>query len=393
MQALRQLGPAAPKAEIVELASELSVRATMKKFLMMAPTVKTAVLEGSCQVHGGIYDLCSGQVRFLPPLEDQETILGGTVPLFGWKQAPYVRDCQPLALPAQENDVAGGSVGPGMPSPPESMNPRNDGSLSSSPCSSLGALHGCPATAVLSMLASGNARYLQQASVRRVDRESPPRLRGPRRRPQALILAPADGRVPVERIFDSEPGDLLVQRSAGSFAGQQRSSLTMGAEHAVLKHEPKVLLVLAHGRDDVMVEALNCALGRGAIGGQGMMDSVARATLQMAPSALRAVRQLARGACSVDAELLERMLGLAVELHVLSVIEQLLAGSPLLREAAMRPPGQRLELHGAIYDSRTGTVCFLGQHPRLHELLTPAEGAPEPRKDSASLADETFIGG
>uniref|UniRef100_A0A7S0F9G7 carbonic anhydrase n=1 Tax=Pyrodinium bahamense TaxID=73915 RepID=A0A7S0F9G7_9DINO len=426
VQAIRQLGPLAPRPELVALATELNVRATVKKFLMLAPTIKEGVLAGTCQVHGGIYDLASGQVRFLPPLEDQEKILGAPVPLFRWKWSPYIRqDCNSYPGPSAGEAAPEAAVllhGSGVLQPAQrrarstelfdKMDLNGDGVISRSEFAAalsnedslitvdslnpmaLSASTRClSATAAMAKLTAGNMRYLQRRGVARhlAGAELREASAQHRQNPYAHVLAPSDGRVPVERLFDAEPGDLLVQRCAGNVSGQAGGSIILGTEWAVSNFEAKVLLVLGHTHDTSIRTALNYVLGEPVKGCDGKVSSIAHTTLKVAPAALWAARQVDEEPCSTNAGRLSKLTVLATELNVLYTMEQLLVHSPSLRQAAARPDGEQLELHGAIYNILTGAVTFIGQHPQLHELIS--EELAQQKASVVTSLDGAHMGG
>ena len=62
--------------------------------------------------------------------------------------------------------------------------------------------------------------------------------------PFAIVIGGAEVRVPLEKIFDASPGDLVVQRCMGSIAGRRGATLFDSVEYAVVRFAPKLLLVL-----------------------------------------------------------------------------------------------------------------------------------------------------
>jgi len=96
----------------------------------------------------------------------------------------------------------------------------------------------------LKCLVDGNARYVagtpRQTSVSSALRAD---LFTNGQHPYAVIIGCSDSRVPVETVFDAEPGELFVIRTAGNVVGP----LEMGSlEYAVMHLKTPLVLVLGH---------------------------------------------------------------------------------------------------------------------------------------------------
>ncbi len=187
-------------------------------------------------------------------------------------------------------------------------------------------------------------------------------LRGAR--PLALVLCGLGGLTAApERVFDTGPGELLVQRVAGAIAGRRGGELQRCLEY--LARAPPLLLVLGDVRDDCAQTALNQALGL-----QGL-HRCADAQLvldQLAPAAIRALELHAPEARDGRDDQRAREEELVCEVArqaVLSAVERLLSDSEALRGLVRKC---QLALEDAVVQ-QGGEVAFLGPHERQAELL------------------------
>jgi carbonic anhydrase len=157
-------------------------------------------------------------------------------------------------------------------------------------------------------------------------------------RPFAVVLGCSDARVPIEIIFDQNPGKLFVVRVAGNFVnGDNLASIEFGID--VLK--AAVVLVLGH---------THCGAIRAAVAGEldgsrvrGHIEEIVRA---VAPS-VRATRDL-------PGDWVEN----ATAHNVARNVEAIAAGSELIANAAA---AGEVGLIGGIYDVTTGRVTFRRQ--------------------------------
>lgn len=94
----------------------------------------------------------------------------------------------------------------------------------------------------LSQLMEGNARFASGKPCTHPSIETVTRLASGQH-PFATILACADSRVPVETIFDRDPGEIFVVRLAGNFV----SDAALGSiEYATAVLKSPLVLVLGH---------------------------------------------------------------------------------------------------------------------------------------------------
>jgi hypothetical protein len=62
--------------------------------------------------------------------------------------------------------------------------------------------------------------------------------------PFAIIIGGGEVRVPIEQMFDVQPGELIVQRVMGNIAGRFGGTLVNSIEFGIARYDPKLLIVL-----------------------------------------------------------------------------------------------------------------------------------------------------
>ncbi|HNQ24540.1 MAG TPA: carbonic anhydrase [Phycisphaerae bacterium] len=221
--------------------------------------------------------------------------------------------------------------------------------------------HANPDTA-LQLLRDGNSRFAA-GSAQHPHGDSARRLETLTngQRPFAAVLACSDSRVPVEVIFDQGIGDLFVVRVAGNVCGSdQLGSLEYAVEHL----ETPLIVVLGHSDCGAVKAALHEALPHGAVA--GIVDKIMPLVVE------------ARG--GNPALPAERLVSDVILLNVHHVLATLLReGSPALRT---RVSAGTLAVVGAVYDLHTGSVEWLGPHPRQYALLAETRRDHSPRRPS-----------
>ncbi len=144
-------------------------------------------------------------------------------------------------------------------------------------------------------------------------------------KPYAVVITCSDSRVPAEHIFGAGIGELFVIRTAGNVMGEyELGSVEYGAEHLGCK----LVLVLGH---------TNCGAVQATLegGGHGNIKSITDEIAQC----------LTEGCTASEAEILN------VENSI-----QRIESTEIMQEL-IRDHG--VEVKGAIYDIKTGTVSFL----------------------------------
>ncbi|MFN3651147.1 MAG: carbonic anhydrase [Armatimonadota bacterium] len=204
---------------------------------------------------------------------------------------------------------------------------------------------------VLAALTAGNHRFAAGRAAR--PHAEPARVRetGTRgQHPRAVVLACADSRVCPEILFDQGVGDLFTIRVAGNVANEdEAASVEYAAEHLGVP----VCVVLGHA---------GCGAVTAVVKGEelhGSFDHLLAPTRE-AVAALRKSRPELSGQVLLDE---------AIRANVWEAIQDLLRESPAV---AARLRAGKLRIVGALYDTRTGTVRWLGRHPREASLLKAA---------------------
>lgn len=329
--------------EQVSRATELNVFATIAKFIKSSPLIANGIRKMDLEVHGAIYDIESGEIQWLGQHPSLPRLLGSPLPFHMWKVAPYVRArYMPDKYLALEQ---------------------------------------------IEVLRKGNLRFVKGQTERPFLIFGKP---DPTAKPFAIVLAGSELKVPIETVFDTGRGEVVVQRSMGSIAGHPSGTLFASLEYAVQHFSPKLLLVLGESGSHVISSALEHL--DGAASSPGHVHSVLD---RVAVSALRATAQTGNNikgkagskvVTSAGRDMKRRRL--TVELNVLYTIEKLLRYTKVIRNAVKR---NELEVHAAILHEDTGKVDFIGMHPMQNELLKDAADT-EINVDSASASegDECF---
>ena len=189
-----------------------------------------------------------------------------------------------------------------------------------------------PASAALKNLMDGNVRFVTGHTT------SHPTVAGVRelasgQSPFAIVLACADSRVPVETLFDHEPGDIFVVRLAGNFV----SDAALGSiEYAAAILKSPLVMVLGH---------TSC----GAV--QAAVDSVQSG--KKFPGHIQILADaIAPAAKAVEHEHGDWMHNAVIE-NVRMNVRKLKESEPIMSAAVK---ARELEVVGAVYDLRTGAV-------------------------------------
>jgi carbonic anhydrase len=222
------------------------------------------------------------------------------------------------------------------------------------------------------MLDEGNRRFVEGRSVHPntdVFRVGETGEHG--QHPFAAVLACADSRVAVERLFDRGMGDLFVVRVAGNIGDpNQAGSLEYACEHL----GTRLVVVMGHtgcGAVKAAVEGVSTGTNIGSL-----LDNIAPAVREV-----RAAHPELSGEGLVEA---------VVRQNVWRTIEDTLRGSASLRAGVQ---SEAVRMVGAVYDVRNGRVEWMGNHPALAGLLASgatghgqASAAPTPTEMLAPAA-------
>jgi len=193
-------------------------------------------------------------------------------------------------------------------------------------------------------LKAGNMRFVNNMSTH--PRMSDARLKetAEGQKPYVSILACADSRKPIERIFDKGVGDLFVVRVAGNVAGPQ---VTGSIEYGTAVLQTPLLVVLGHSACGAVDAAVSEAPLPGSI--PSVIDPI------------RAAVEDTRDAGTSESEMLDT----AIRMNAFRQVRNLL-GSQLIAD---RVKSGDLMVVAGVYDLATGEVEFLGEHPRQASIL------------------------
>lgn len=152
--------------------------------------------------------------------------------------------------------------------------------------------------------------------------------------PYATIVACADSRVPVEVLFDHDPGEIFVVRLAGNFL----SDAALGSvEYAVEILKSPLVMVLGHTSCGAVQAAVECVRnGRSTFPGH----------IQMLADALIPAARATQGR---DGDWWHN----AVVENVRMTVEKLKTSQPIMNAAVERGA---VQLAGGVYDLNTGAV-------------------------------------
>lgn len=212
--------------------------------------------------------------------------------------------------------------------------------------------HGQPsqpsARATLVQLKQGNGRFV--AGTAKHPHSEPARVRETGthgQHPQVVVLTCADSRVAPELVFDQGIGDLFTIRVAGNVANEDEVA---SVEYAVEHLGVRLCVVLGH---------TGCGAVTAAVKGEKLPHRFDHllSPVRVAVARLRKQQPSLRG---------EALINQAVRENVWGAVSDLLQQDPALRDDVRVGT---LEVVGAVYDTRTGAVRWLGRHPRQPALV------------------------
>ena len=216
----------------------------------------------------------------------------------------------------------------------------------------------------------GNQRFVSGCKVLpRSDKEHREKLAEHGQTPFVAVLACADSRVPVEKIFDMGFGDIFTIRVAGNVIGpDQLGSLEYAVDHLGVS----LIVILGH---------TDCGAINGAIASLAMKvkkkqkTHVNKLLQKMAPM----VQELKNDHPHLSHEELSR---LSVTNNIWHNIKILLEESAHLREVVAEG---KLMIYGAVYDLADGRVHMLGPHRRQDDIIAN-NPTPDPVLEEATGA-------
>lgn len=325
-QAQMELGAGASLDDIAAHAVYVNVFHSIENLFAYSDPLTEKVRSGDLEVHAAIYDIVSGKVEFLGQHPRLHELIGFQDivddPLDVWNRQVSVYE---HGVRTAKDDA----IVPGR---------------------------------AIEKLQEGNMRFLSGTVETKPflvnNREA---LKEHGQRPMVCIIGCADSRCSIEVLFDAMPGDIFVLRNAGNTLTQAEASFVGSAEYSVLALGAKCILVLGHTHCGAIKGATQCMLDRAAGKGHDKSTSALMSLLgDLEPVAAHAQAELAVGAK------IDEIAAHAIYVNIFHSIEKLLQYSDGLREKCLEG---ELEVHGAVYDIVSGKVDFLGQHPRMAQLL------------------------
>eukprot|EP00403_Amphidinium_massartii_P040330 CAMPEP_0178451802 /NCGR_PEP_ID=MMETSP0689_2-20121128/43889_1 /TAXON_ID=160604 /ORGANISM="Amphidinium massartii, Strain CS-259" /LENGTH=721 /DNA_ID=CAMNT_0020077433 /DNA_START=76 /DNA_END=2237 /DNA_ORIENTATION=+ len=300
--------PKAPFEKLVEVAAKLNVWQTIQNFMSKSPITAQRVADGLLEIHGAYINMRTGAVQMLGEHPSKVKLL---------KDPPapdVVRTASSPPVPAEE---------------------------------------------ALAALVAGNRRYHSKrgGAISSADNMLLMQLSEGGQNPIAAILGCADSRAPVEILFDMRPGDLFVLRTAGNAIANAKGSLIGSAEYAIAHLHTKLLVVTGHTKCGAVTEAVKAI--RANVDLKQVAGSIGNVLANIADAAAEAVQQLPHATVS-------EQVNLATKLNVFDTVRRLIAYSDIVKRGVAT---MDLQVHGAIYDIFSGKVEWLGQHPKLEEVV------------------------
>ena len=201
----------------------------------------------------------------------------------------------------------------------------------------------------ITLLKEGNARYVSsqaQHPNQGLDRRRSTATKG--QQPFATILSCSDSRVPPEVLFDRGVGDLFVVRVAGNVANvDQTGSIEFAVDHL----GSPVLVVLGHTK---------CGAVAAVAQGADLHGNIIPITKAICPAVATARRNnpSATG---------ETLVNEAIKANVWQAIEDIFRTSPITVD---RVKSGKLKVEGALYDIDSGSVTWMGPHPKQDKLVS-----------------------
>ena len=154
--------------------------------------------------------------------------------------------------------------------------------------------------------------------------------------PFATVLGCADSRVPVETVFDHEPGDIFVVRLAGNFMSD---AALASIEYAVAVLKSPLVMVLGHSGCGAVKAAVDFVESGKKLPGH----------MQLLADAIQPAATAARHS---HGDWWENAVAENVRLNAARLRES----TPILQEAVAK---NETQIVGGVYDLRTGTVTLL----------------------------------
>jgi carbonic anhydrase len=180
--------------------------------------------------------------------------------------------------------------------------------------------------------------------------------------PIAAIIGCADSRVPIEILFDSQPGELFVLRNAGNTCMCAEGSIVGSLEYCIGNLGTPLVLVMGHTKCGALAGATQLVCGPKCNSPSESSEASKQTMLQslltsLEPPVQDAIQQLPETASH------DEIAAVAIRCNVFHTMRSCLKYSDLLSEKVAEGS---MQVHGAVYDITTGRVDFLGPLSTSH---------------------------
>lgn len=192
--------------------------------------------------------------------------------------------------------------------------------------------------------------------------------------PMAAVIGCSDSRVPVEVIFDAQPGDLFILRNAGNTCMCAEGSIVGSTEYCIGHLRTPLILVMGHTQCGALGSATQLAC-RPCLDPDEIVSQPSEAsTHTMLQSLLTSLESPVKEAAQMlpQTASLDEIAALAIRCNVFHTMKSILKYSDLLKD---RLTEGSVQIHGAIYDITSGMVEFLGPLPESPDYSCRAAGA------------------
>jgi len=301
--------PQASFEKLCQSAAKLNIWKTAETLLTTSRTIAQKVSDGQLHLHGGYFDAASGRVQMLGEHPSKAKLLQTLPP------ADIVRTASSQAVPAEE---------------------------------------------AMAMLIAGNQRFYAKKGGGGNSHEIDfvlMQLSEGGQNPVAAILGCADSRAPIEILFDMRPGDLFVLRTAGNTIAGGKGSLIGSAEYAISHLRTKLIVVTGHTNCGAVTAAVNAVRAKADL--KAVAGSIGDVLANIHDAAAEAVAENPDG--SVKEQVVE-----ATKKNVFAAVKRLITNSEIIHQQVFN---MDVQVHGAVYDIFSGKVEWLGQHPKLEEII------------------------
>ena len=192
---------------------------------------------------------------------------------------------------------------------------------------------------ILNDLIAGNQRFLQGSTKGKAWQGS---QKNTEQSPKASVLGCSDSRVPVEIVFDQDPGDLFVIRVAGNIAG---ASQIGSIEYAAEQFNVPLVIVLGHTDCGAIKATMMALQNHNTVTSENLgsiVDHIAPAISEL---------------CSTNTSLVDSQQALqCLQANIRASAKQLTQDSTILADLTA---SKQLTVISAYYDIETGTVNII----------------------------------